>query len=111
MAKTPINNDYANQLQKQISSLATRIVQKRQMQKASFEPEVYELRLTPVSVVENQNYNLVDTEASYSLIGQNDPADSGYAAEMYNNNSKADKTSTVVEGLVFKNNREFDFKV
>ena len=38
-------------------------------------------------------------------------ANSEYVAETYQNNSKVDNSSTVVEGLVFKNNREIDFKV
>lgn len=111
MTKSSVNNDYINSLQKQIGSLASKIVQKKQGEMPKFGAEVYEITLRTVSSVEDQSYNLVDAKAAYSLIGQNVPANSEYVAETYQNNSKVDNSSTVVEGLVFKNNREFDFKV
>ena len=40
-----------------------------------------------------------------------DKADCAYATGAYGFADKVDKTSSVIEGLVFKNNKEFDFKV
>ena len=111
MTKAPINNDYVSRLQKQIGNLASKIVQKKQSEIPKFGSDVYEITLRTVSSVEDQSYNLVDAKAAYSLIGQNVPVNSGYVAEIYQNNSRVDNSSTIVEGLVFKNNREFDFKV
>ena len=64
-----------------------------------------------LSKVEVQQYRLMTTEASFMLLGQYEPTDNNYAAGAYKSTDKNEHKSTVIEGLVFKNNREFDFKV
>ena len=110
MSSKPVNNQL-DHLQRQIADVVAKIRKRQQAKNLEFEADVYELKLRPLSKVEGQVYNLVDNEAAYSLLGQNIPADSGYVTDAYNIVSRTDGKSTVVEGLVFDNNREFDFKV
>ena len=110
MSSKPVNNQL-DHLQRQIADVVAKIKQKQQAKNFEFGADVYELKLRPLSKVEGQAYSLVDNESAYSLLGQNVPADSGYVTETYNVVSRTDGKSTVVEGLVFENNREFDFKV
>ena len=109
MTGAPINT-YVDNLHKQISDIATKIKQKHQKKNDGFEDSVYELRIKS-SAVQNQAYKLVDLQNAYSILGQNMPASSGYVAETYNSVANSDKKTTVVDGLDFKNNKEFDFKV
>ena len=109
MTGAPINN-YVDKLHKQIADIAVKIKQKHQKKNDGFEDSVYELRIKS-SAVQNQVYKLVDSQNAYSILGQNMPASSEYAAESYNIVANSDKKTTVVDGLEFKNNKEFDFKV
>lgn len=111
MSKAPVNNNLSY-LHRQIADIASKI--KSRHSSSSFAPtsdEVYELRLKPVSKVENQAYELISSEVNLVLLEQNFSADSGYAAESYALTDKSDNHSTVVEGLVFEYNKEYDFKV
>ena len=109
MNKTPINN-YVDSLHKQITDIAAKIKQKHQKKTQDFGDGVYEIRIKS-DAVQNQTYKLVDDKMAYSILGQNQTADSKYVAVTYNNVAKSDKKTTVVEGLEFKNNKEYDFKV
>ena len=109
MTRAPINN-YVDSLHKQIADIAVKIKQKHQKKNDDFADGVYELRIKS-SAVQNQAYKLVDSQNAYSILGQNSPANSEYVAETYNMVANSDKKSTVIEGLDFKNNKEFDFKV
>jgi hypothetical protein len=109
VTKTPISN-YVDSLHKQIADIAVKIKQKHQKKIDDFGEGFFEFRIKSPAV-QNQAYKLVDDNVAYSILGQDSQADSGYAAETYNTVSKADKKSTVIDGLEFKNNKEFDFKV
>ena len=109
MSKTPVSN-YVDSLHKQIADIAVKIKQKHQKKIQDFGEGVFEFRIKSPAV-QNQAYKLVDDNVAYSILGQNSPADSNYVAETYDTVSKADKKSTVIEGLEFKNNKEYDFRV
>ena len=109
MGRAPINN-YVDSLHKQIADIAVKIKQKHHPKSDNFEESIYELRIKSPAV-QNQAYKLVDSQNAYSILGQTSPANSEYVAETYNIVANSDKKSTVVEGLDFKNNKEFDFKV
>ena len=107
----PFVNNYLKTLHQQIADVTAKIKQKQQSKNGDFAPEVYEFKIRTSSAVENQSYKLVDNEANFALLGQEFKADSGYVAESYETIGKVDKKPSVVEGLVFDNNKEFDFKV
>ncbi len=108
----PYINNYISNLQKQIADAAIKVKQKQGDVKFSdVDNVVSEDVFNRLSRVEADIYNLVESDAAFSLTEQRLPADNGYAAETYDTVAKANNKSTVVEGLVFKNNREFDFKV
>ena len=86
------------------------IKQKHQKKLQDFDDGVFEIKIKSPAV-QNQAYRLVDDNVAYSILGQNAPADSSYVAEIYDTVSKSDKKTTVIEGLVFTNNKEYDFKV
>ena len=109
MNKAPINN-YLDGIQKQIADIAVKIKQKHQKNVQNFDEGVFEIKIKSPAV-QNQAYKLVDDKVAYSILGQNAQADSNYAAETYDTVSKSDKKTTVIEGLVFTNNKEYDFKV
>ena len=109
MSKAPINN-YIESLHRQIADVAVKIKQKHQKNNDTFENGVYELRIK-LPIVENQAYKLVDSQNAYSILGQTLPANSEYVTDTYNNVEKSDKKTTIIEGLEFKNNKEYDFKV
>ena len=109
MTGAPINN-YVDKLHKQIADIALKIKQKHQKKNDDFDDGVYELRIKS-SAVQNQAYKLVDAQNAYSILGQNMPASSEYATDTYNTVANSDKKTTVIDGLEFKNNKEFDFKV
>ncbi len=108
----PYLNTYLSSLQRQIADVATRIKQKQTPKSLSENFDAAEEKFwSLISQVESQPYQLVKSEDAYSLLGKGEPVNSGYAAETYDAISKVDKKSTVIEGLVFENNQEFDFKV
>ena len=108
----PYINNYISSLQKQIADAAMKIKQKQGNVKFSDVNDVVsEDVFNRLSRVEADIYNLVDSDVMCTLAEQQDFADSNYAADMYDAVAKSNNKSTVVEGLVFKNNREFDFKV
>ncbi len=108
----PYINNYINNLQKQIADAAIKIKQKQTSVKFSdVNNVVSEDMFTRLTRVEADICNLIDSDAVCTLAEQRASTDNGYAAEMYDVVSKTSDKSTVIEGLVFKNNREFDFKV
>ncbi len=108
----PYINAYLNNLQRQVADAAARLKQKQPTKSISGNYDAAEEKFwNLITQVENQPYQLVQSENAYNLLGQGAPADSGYASETYDTVSKVNKESTVAEGLVFKNNQEFDFKV
>lgn len=109
MSRAPVNN-YVDNLQRQIADIAAKIKQKHQKKNDDFADSIFELRIKS-SAVQNQAYKLVDSQNAYSILGQNSPANSEYVTETYNMIANSDKKSTIIDGLDFKNNKEFDFKV
>lgn len=109
MSRAPISN-YVDSLHKQIADIAVKIKQKHQKKTDDFGDGVFELHIKSPAV-QNQAYKLVDDKMVYSILGQNQPADSTYVADTYNQVAKSDKKTTIIEGLEFKNNKEYDFKV
>ena len=109
MSRAPISS-YVDSLQKQIADIAVKIKQKHQKETDDFGDGVFELRIKSPAV-QNQAYKLVDSQNAYSILGQSSPANSEYVAETYNTVANSDKKTTVVDGLEFKNNKEYDFKV
>lgn len=109
MSKAPISN-YVDSLQKQIADIAVKIKQKHQKKTDDFGDGVFELRIKS-SAVQNQSYKLVDDKMTCSFLGQKISTDSSYVADTYKYVANSDKKSTVIDGLDFKNNKEYDFKV
>jgi hypothetical protein len=108
----PYINNYISSLQKQIADAAVKIKQKQGNLKFSDVNDIVsEDVFNRLSRVEADIYNLVDSDVMCTLAEQQTLADSSYATEMYDTVAKTNNKSTVIEGLVFKNNREFDFKV
>ena len=107
----PYVNTYITHLQRQISEAATRIVRQKSVQR-DYEGEGAQKDVLYIrSKIEPQKYELIHSENAYALIGQSLPMSSSYASASYVTTDKILMKSTVVEGFVFKNNREFDFKV
>ena len=107
----PYVNTYINHLQRQISETATRLVRQKSVQKDDEFPSSQKEVLYPHSKIETQKYELIHSENAYALMGQRLPMSSFYASASYVTADKILMKSTVVEGFVFKNNQEFDFKV
>ena len=110
MSQNNINNHIQN-LQRQITNIAGRLKNKHISDNKQDFNVLEEYFADKFSKVENQAYKLMSAEASYNLLKEETSTDSSYAAETYDFVNKADKKTTVVEGLYFENNREFDFKV
>ena len=115
MAQSSVHN-YIDSLQRQIADTAARIKQKQASRQtdnflADEEPGKAYSQSIFVSHVEVQAYELVGAETAYTLLGLGMPADSAYAAGAYDYAGRADKTTAVAEGLIFDNNRQFDFRV
>ena len=115
MAQSSVHN-YIDSLQRQIADTAARIKQKqpsRQTDNFLADEEPGRAYSQPIftSHVEVQAYELVGAETAYTLLGHGVPADSAYAAGAYDYAGRSDKTTTVAEGLIFDNNRQFDFRV
>ncbi len=110
MPQNNINNHIQN-LQRQIADVVGRIKGRQESKNLAKFCLLEEYFSDNSSKVENQAYKLMSAEASYSLLKEEQATDSSYAAETYDFVSNADKRTTVVEGLYFENNKEFDFKV
>lgn len=105
-------NDYINNLQQQISYSVAKIRQ----QSSSSQPaadsasdEDYRRQ----SKVDSYAYNLLAEDISWSLQGQMSAPNenSGYVSASYQYAGNVLKEPTVLIDFMFKNNREFDFKV
>ena len=107
----PYVSAYINNLQRQIAEAAVKLARKESATYNRFETSSEEAVNYVWSKVDVQKYQLVDSDAAYALIGKRESAANDYAAESYTVASKISEKSTVVEGVVFKNNQEFDFKV
>ncbi len=105
MAYSKIDN-YVASLQRQVADIAGKV--KKMQNSASFEPaEEYNYSLG----VENIAYTPVKAEVFSGTLGQMDNADCGYAAESYQAVATTKEKSPIVEGLIFNNNKKFDFRV
>ena len=107
----PYVNAYINNLQRQIADAALRLARKKSVSHDKFQPIYEESKQYVWSKVDAQKYQLINSDVAYTLAGQREMAASNYASESYAAASKVSIKSTVVEGVVFKNNQEFDFKV
>lgn len=104
-------NKYIADLQRQISASAAKI----KRQDASSKDKNAENQAVQDNVlsynVDVRSYKLMVAESSYALLGGMMQPDNGYATSVYSSISCVDKKPTVAEGLVFENNREFDFRI
>ena len=107
----PYVSVYINNLQRQIADAATKLARKKSVSRDHFRTSCEESRQYIWSKVDAQKYQLIGSDAAYALVGQREEAASEYASESYVAASKVSAKSTIVEGVVFKNNQEFDFKV
>ena len=107
----PYVNAYINNLQRQIAEAATRLIYQKSVQKDG-EDTFHQKEVSYVpSKIETRKYELIQSESAYALINQRLPFSSSYASASYMSTDKILIKSTVVEGFVFDNNKEFDFKV
>ena len=107
----PYVNGYINNLQWQITEAALRLARKKSATHDNFQLSSEEPKQYIWSKVDVQKYQLIGSEAAYTLVGQRETVASDYVSESYAAALKVSAKSTVVEGVVFKNNQEFDFKV
>ncbi len=113
MAQTSVH-DYVNSLHRQIAETAARI--KRQQYPGKTEISTTDTDRLPdrvrfVSYTEVQSYELINSENAYMLLGKAVATDNGYAAGAYRYAEGIDKKSSVIDGLIFDNNQNFDFRV
>lgn len=106
-------DDYINNLQQQIYSSVDRIKQRSSFPAASSEPEEKESGGFYRSRVEEYAYRLLPGAVSWQLQegAAAEQGGSAYAAGSYRQAGEVLREPTVLIDLMFKNNREFDFKV
>lgn len=106
-------NDYINNLQRQISYSVVKIRQKSGTAQSLTKDSSTEEAYSGQSKVDGYAYSLLAEEISWSLQGQMSAPDenSGYASASYQYAGNVLKEPTVLIDFMFKNNREFDFKV
>lgn len=114
MVQTSINR-YIDNLQRQIADAAACVKQKDAFRRIDVSKTENEAESPSgflfVSAVEVQSYKLIGSETAYTLLGHYDLADNSYAAGAYRYVVNAGRGASVVEGLIFENNRNFDFRV
>lgn len=105
-------NDYINTLHQQISHSVDKI-KKRSFPKTETVREGTKKSFVPENGgVNNYSYRLLSGSTAYQLIGQYDNrVESAYAADSYRYASEVMIEPKVLIDFIFKNNREFDFKV
>ncbi len=103
MAYSKIDN-YVASLQRQVADIAGKI--KRMQNQTSFETQPQQ---NYHSGVENKPYNPLRSQ-TLGIVKMDNP-DCGYATETYQSVAATKEKSPVVEGLVFDNNKKFDFRV
>lgn len=109
MVKTDTNL-YLKNLQKQITHIASNLRHEDKKEDKSFDvSDVFQHLFAP-NKVDTKSYSLLDSDSAYSLLKNDMQTASDYAAKAYET-SAYDKKASVAEGLVFKNNRDFNFKV
>lgn len=108
MSQPKINN-YVDSLQRQIADVAARVKYKQEI-KGEYKEE-NKPSYGYVLKTEGKAYNLIAEDMVYSTLGQSEAAGSYYVSELYGFVAKLDRSSSVIEGLIFKNNQQFDFKV
>lgn len=102
-------NDYVNNLQQQISSSVAKI-----RQKSSYNQPAESLVSSDYRArVEVYAYQLLPGQISWTLQESTtvDVGTDSYAAASYRQAGEVLKEPTVLLDFMFKNNREFDFKV
>lgn len=107
----PHVNSYIGNLQRQIADVASRIKQKQSAKDNASSRMVVSYEVTVRPDVEAQPYKLIGNDVAYNMLGQAAEIDCSYATGAYGVASRINRPSSVVEGLVFKNNKQFDFKV
>ena len=107
----PYVNAYISNLQRQITDAAAKVRRSRIKDFPTAETQDSFPREYVWSKVDVQSYNLLDSNVHYLLTATDVPATTEYAADLYQSTADSIRKPTVVEGFVFKNNREFDFKV
>ncbi len=106
-------NDYISNLQQQIYSSVDKIKQKSSGSFAASEERADEGSRENGHRVENYAYRLLPGEVSWSLQegAAADHGGSTYAAGSYRQAGEVLREPSVLIDFMFKNNREFDFKV
>lgn len=102
-------NDYVNNLQQQISSSVAKIRRQSSFARSDQQPETSNGR----AQVEGYAYQLLPGQVTWTLQEEM-AAETGterYAAASYRQAGDVLKEPTVLIDFMFKNNREFDFKV
>ncbi len=105
-------NDYLSQLHRQISGSVEKIKRNSGTFERQNEPTDEDWGGGRQGV-ENYAYKLLDSGVSYQLLryGTENSVNTAYAAASYGNAGQVLREPTVLIDFMFKNNREFDFKV
>lgn len=106
----PKINTYVDSLQRQIADVAAKIKHKEKSRDNWADNDLLPYRYV-YSDVEVKSYNLIGEEMISSTLGKSEAAESHYVTAAYGFVSNVDRPASVIEGLVFKNNQQFDFKV
>lgn len=106
-------NDYLSQLHRQISGSVEKIKRNSGTFERQDEPKNENWGGTGQQGIENYAYKLLDSGVSYQLLGYGteNRVNTAYAAASYGNAGQVLREPTVLIDFMFKNNREFDFKV
>ncbi len=105
-------NDYINSLHQQISH-SVETIKKRSSAKSEILGDASEKSFSSEgSRLNNYSYRLLSSSTAYQLTGKYDNhIGTTYAADSYRYASEVIKEPKVLVDFLFKNNREFDFKV
>lgn len=105
-------NNYIDSLHQQISHSVETIKKRSSAQSEAFSKASEQSASNESSRLNNYSYRLLSSSTAYQLTGQFDNhIGTTYAADSYRYASEVIKEPTVLIDFIFKNNREFDFKV
>ena len=107
-------NNYLDNLHQQISTSVDKIKRNSQKNNFSVIDEKYDDNNYHYSYrIEGQSYQLLSKELNWMMHSQsfNNNQDDSYAATSYHQADNVLREPTVLIDFMFKNNREFDFKV
>ncbi len=102
-----LNSGYVDSLHRQIYASVEKIKNQPSSQRFLTESETPDLR----QQVRNYAYRVLNEEISWTLQQTEISGSANYAAGSYRQAGEILRPPTVLIDLMFKNNREFDFKV